>query len=61
MTVQQKPLKQRFLEAVSRGELGVSEAQGTVVTLKEFKAYFNDITTGYINSFLPASTLEVGR
>jgi hypothetical protein len=32
-----------------------------VFTLKEFKAVFADIDTDYINSFLPAATLEPGQ
>jgi len=56
-----RQLKQRFLAAVARGELGRVDDRGTVVTLKEFKAYFTDITTDYVNSFLPASTIEVGQ
>jgi len=54
-------LKQRFLEAVVKGELGSIEDRGVVVTLKEFKEYFSDVKTDYINSFLPASTIEPGR
>ena len=53
-----RQLKDRFLEAVAKGELGTVENSSTVVTLKEFKAYFSDIKTDYINSFLPAATLE---
>jgi len=54
-------LKQRFLEAVVKGELGSIEDRGVVVTLKAFKEYFSDVKTYYINSFLPASTIESGR
>jgi len=54
-------LKQRFLEAVVKGDLGSIEDRGMVVTLKEFKKYFSDVKTDYINSFLPASTIEPGR
>jgi len=54
-------LKQRFLEAVVKGELGRVEDAGIVVTLKEFKAYFSDIESSYIGSFLPAATFEPGR
>jgi len=54
-------LKQRFIEAVLKGELGTIEDRGVVVTLKQFKAYFGDVTSDYINSFLPASTIEPGR
>jgi len=60
-TQQTRQLKDRFLEAVIKGELGSVENSGTVVTLKEFKAYFSDIKTDYINSFLPAATLEPGQ
>jgi len=60
-TQQNRLLKDRFLEAVARGELGVVENRGTVVSLKEFKAYFSDIKTDYINSFLPAATLQPGQ
>jgi len=54
-------LKDRFLAAVISGDLGVLEKRGVVVTLKEFKAYFSDIKTDYINSFLPAATIEPGQ
>ncbi|MFK5894075.1 MAG: hypothetical protein QM504_12710 [Pseudomonadota bacterium] len=54
-------LKQRFLEAVNKGELGSISDRGVVVTLREFKAYFSDVKSDYINSFLPASTIEPGR
>jgi len=54
-------LKIRFLGAVRMGELGTVDELGVVVTLKAFKAYFSDITSDYINSFLPAATLEPGR
>jgi len=54
-------LKTRFLDAVIKGELGSIEDRGVVVTLKQFKAYFTDVTSDYINSFLPASTIEPGR
>jgi len=60
-TQQTRQLKDRFLEAVIKGELGSVENSGRVVTLKEFKAYFSDIKTDYINSFLPAATLEPGQ
>jgi len=54
-------LKQRFLQAVARGELGAVTERGVEVTLKQFKAYFSDVKSDYINSFLPASTIEPGR
>ena len=56
-----RQLKDRFLEAVVKGELGSIEISGAVVTLKEFKAYFSDITTQYVSSFMPAATFEPGR
>ena len=54
-------LKDRFIEAVAKGELGTPESAGIVVTLKEFKAYFSDIKSDYVNSFLPAATFEPGQ
>jgi len=54
-------LKDRFLEAVVKGELGSVEEAGAVVLLKEFKAYFSDITTQYASSFMPAATFDPGR
>ncbi len=54
-------LRQRFLKAVRSGQLGTRGGRGIVVTLKEFKIFFPDITSDYISSFLPAATLEVGR
>ena len=56
-----RQLKDRFLEAVVKGELGSIEISGAVVTLKEFKAFFSDITTQYVSSFMPAATFEPGR
>jgi len=55
------PLKERFLLAVVNGEIGRVENSGVIVSLKEFKAHFNDITSDYINSFLPAATIEPGQ
>jgi len=60
-TQENRLLKDRFLEAVVKGELGRVENSGTVVTLKEFKEHFSDIKTDYINSFLPAATLQPGQ
>ncbi len=54
-------LKTRFLAAVRMGELGTVCKHGVVVTLKEFRAFFSDITSDYVNSFLPAATIEPGR
>ena len=54
-------MKDRFLQAVANGELGVVEDRGVVVTLKEFKVYFSDIKTQYVSSFLPAATFEPGQ
>jgi len=54
-------LKTRFLEAVRGGKLGGASELGVVVTIKEFRAFFPDITSDYVNSFLPAATLEPGR
>jgi len=55
------PLKDRFLIAVVKGEIGRVENSGVIVSLKEFKAHFTDITSDYINSFLPAATIEPGQ
>lgn len=54
-------LKDRFIDAIKAGQLGVIDDQGVVFTLKEFKLVFSDIKTDYINSFLPAATIEPGR
>ncbi len=54
-------LKQRFIEAIKKGELGHVGESGVTVTLKEFKAYFSDIKTQYSQSFLPAATIEPGQ
>ena len=56
-----QPLKDRFLTAVANAEIGRVENAGVIVTLKEFKAHFNDIKSDYINSFLPAATIEAGQ
>lgn len=54
-------LKIRFLEAVSKGELGEVDDFGVVVSLREFKACFSDVKSDYINSFLPAAVIETGQ
>jgi len=54
-------LRSRFINAISSGELGRVDESGITFTLKEFKLYFSEIKTDYINSFLPASTIESGR
>jgi len=54
-------MKERFLNAVISGELGKEDEFGVFVTLKEFKHYFCDMKTGYINSFLPAAVIETGQ
>jgi len=54
-------LKERFLEAVSNGELGEVDDFGVIISLKDFKKYFKDITSDYINSFLPAAVIETGQ
>lgn len=61
MENKERQLKDRFLEAINNGELGSVEDQGIIITLKDFKHYFADIKTGYISSFLPASTIEPGQ
>jgi len=57
----EKHLKGRFLEAIVKGELGSFEERGAVVTLQEFKLYFNEIKTQYVSSFMPAATFEPGQ
>lgn len=54
-------LKERFLEAVRAGRLGKVTGRGTIVTVPEFKAYFNDISRCYVGSFLAAAAIEKGR
>ena len=54
-------LKDSFLEAVATGKLGTEDGFGAIVTLKEFKAYFRNIETGYVTSFMPASVIENGQ
>ena len=54
-------LKNRFMEAVASGELGEVDDFGVIVSLKQFKHYFSDVTSDYINSFLPAAVIETGQ
>lgn len=49
------------MEAISSGELGEVDDFGVVVSLKEFKSYFRDVKSDYINSFLPAAVIETGQ
>lgn len=54
-------IKQRFLDAIVNGELGSRKEAGMIITLLEFKTYFSDINTQYVNSFLPAAVIEAGQ
>ena len=54
-------MKERFLNAVIAGELGKPDEYGVIIKLSEFKKYFSDIKTLYINSFLPAAVIETGQ
>ena len=54
-------MKERFLNAIITGELGKQSEFGVLVTLKEFKSYFSDINSAYVNSFLPAAVIEPGQ
>ena len=54
-------LRSRFISAIASGVLGRVDESGTIFTLKDFKQCFSEIKTDYINSFLPASTIESGR
>lgn len=54
-------LKNRFMDAVSSGDLGEVDDFGVIVSLKEFKSYFKDVKSDYINSFLPAAVIETGQ
>ncbi len=53
-------LKDRFIEAIQNGELGIIDDRGVVFTLREFKALFSDIKSDYINSFYPQRQLSPG-
>lgn len=55
-----RTLKQRFIEAIIKGELGYVEGENNIVTLKAFRNYFSDIKTQYVLSFMPAATIEPG-
>jgi len=62
MTEKTPCLKKQFLDAVNSGRLGVVDDTGTIIKLSDFKSYFqNEIITDYINSFLPAATIETGQ
>ena len=54
-------LKEKFLKAIIAGELGVLSDYGAVVALADFKQYFKDIETDYVNSFMPAAVIEAGQ
>ncbi len=54
-------LKDRFLEAISIGDLGEIDDFGTIVSLRQFKLYFKDVKSDYVNSFLPAAVIEIGQ
>lgn len=55
-------LKQRFLQAIVAGKLGkINENGGAVVSLREFRSYFNDVDFNYAGSFLPGAVIEEGQ
>jgi len=54
-------MKERFLNAVIAGKLGKPDEYGVIIKLSEFKKYFCDVKTLYINSFLPAAVIETGQ
>ena len=54
-------LKSQFIEAIKKGELGTLENGAVMVTAQAFKAYFPEIKTHYVKSFLPAATLQPGQ
>jgi len=52
-------IKDKFLDAVINNDIGKDDGFGVVVTLKEFRKHFKDeITSDYINSFLPAAVMD---
>ncbi len=55
-------MKDRFLNAIIMGELGIKDSTGFVVTLREFKQYFwPKIKSNYVETFLPSVVIEKGR
>lgn len=54
-------LKDKFLNAIIAGDLGTLDEHGAIVTLMEFKLYFSEIETDYVNSFMPAAVIETGQ
>ena len=55
-------LKQRFLQAIVSGKLGkINEQGGAIVSLREFRSYFNDVDFNYAGSFLPGAVIEEGQ
>ena len=55
-----KRIRRRFEEEIEKYYLGRPH-QSVSQIYEEFKEYFSDVKTDYINSFLPASTIEPGR
>jgi len=55
-------IKEIFLNAIICGEIGKKDVYGVFVELSEFQMHFKDvIKSDYINTFLPAATIEKGR
>lgn len=55
-------MKDRFLNALIMGELGVKDSTGFIVTLREFKLYFRPkVKSNYVETFLPSVVIEKGR
>ncbi|HED34751.1 MAG TPA: hypothetical protein ENJ08_11145 [Gammaproteobacteria bacterium] len=54
-------LKERFIEAINEGELGLMDDYGVLITREAFAEYFSDIKTQYKTSFLTGAVIESGR
>ncbi|VAW57907.1 hypothetical protein MNBD_GAMMA11-751 [hydrothermal vent metagenome] len=54
-------LKERFVQAINEGELGLIDDYGVYVTRESFTEYFSDIKIQYKTSFLTSSVIEPGR
>lgn len=53
-------LKQRFFQALIKGQLGIEDQYGFMITKKEFTAHFKDIKPGYSNTFLATAVMYNG-
>ncbi|HED33120.1 MAG TPA: hypothetical protein ENJ08_02735 [Gammaproteobacteria bacterium] len=58
---EKRTVKYRLLTAVLNAQIGRVVPEGAVVNTKQFRRFFNTISSLYSTAFLPATVIEEGR